>query len=300
MAALAPQVRKRIRSVDADALSISELEHIAGLPEGRQSKKLDDLVAVASAHRRHARKSRVEKGPPMQARAALSLNPKRLIEDRQADEKRLDVIRKRVEDVNRRLASPQSRRKDSSALAEIERIIRRNFLGNVCSATMERTEDGRHVVLDVDDVAWCRRRRSDGIALIISHPEVQGSAPERVTRYFSKDAVEKDFQSIKSLLGLRPIRHRTDHKLRAHVSICILALLLTRLVEHQLASNGTRRTLPAIIERLEPVRLNLIDDGKRRYYAVTQPAEEAEEVLRDLSMLNLVDNAAITREITPR
>jgi hypothetical protein len=300
LTALNPQVRERIRSGDADALSITQLQKIAALPAERQIEELEALVTAVSTQRLQAPRSRVDEPPPLRVRGALSLNPKRLIEDRQADEARLDRIRVRVDDVNRRLASPQSRRKDSSALAEIDRLVRRLSLGNVCSTNMEKTEDSRRVVLHVDAAAWRRRRRSDGIALVITHPEVPGSAPDRVTRYFSKDAIEKDFQTIKSALGLRPVRHRTDPKLRAHVSVCMLALLLTRLIEHRLVQVGTRRTLPAIIERLEPVRLNLIDDDNNRYYAATQPAEDVTELLHVLGMLDLVDNSAITKEITPR
>jgi len=163
------------------------------------------------------------------------------------------------------------------------------------------TKDGsRRVVLQVDEQAWRQRRRSDGIALVVSHPDVSGTACERVKRYFSKDAIEKDFQSIKSVLGLRPIRHRTDPKLRAHVCICVLALLLTRLVERRFKQTGDKHTLPEVVERFEPIRLNLIDDGNNRYYALTQPPDDAAELLGALGAAHLIDKAAITKEVTPR
>jgi hypothetical protein len=297
---LEPAVRERIRSGKADALSFSQLQQIAALPAERQLEAFDALGAVSSIARRRARRRHLQKQSTLQARAALSLNLQRLIEDRQADEQRLALIRERLEDVNRRLASAQSRRTDASALAEVERIIQRNSFGNVCSATMEKTAQGRRVLLALDALAWQRRRRADGLALIVSHPAVPGSAPERVARYFSKDAVEKDFQSIKNVLGLRPVRHRTDPKLRAHVSICVLALLVARLIEHRVAAAGTRRTLAAIVESLEPIRLNIIDDGRNRYYAVTQPTQATTDVLGELAMLDLVDNAVVMEAITPR
>jgi hypothetical protein len=300
LSSLDPSVRKRIARGDADALSISQLQQIATLPAKRQLATLDALLKAAPVGQRRARQSQVEQRPPLQARAALSLNPVRLIEDRQAEENHLDSIRRLVEDVNRRLASPRSRRTDASALAEVEHLIRKCKLGNVCSTTMRRTGNSRRVLLHIDEAAWRQRRRSDGISLIISHPDVPGSASERVARYFSKDAVEKDFQSIKSLLGIRPIRHRTDPKLRAHVSICMLALLLSRLVEHQLETRGNQHTLAAIIESLEPIRLNLINDGNNRYYTVTQPNETAKEILSALGMAELIDNVTITEGITPR
>ncbi|MFH1468757.1 MAG: hypothetical protein ABIO70_30495 [Pseudomonadota bacterium] len=68
------------------------------------------------------------------------------------------------------------------------------------------------------------------------------SAEQLVLLYFSKDVVEKDFQTIKSELDLRPIRHRTDLKVCAHVSLCMLALLLQRVAEQLMAAEGAPRT----------------------------------------------------------
>lgn len=43
---------------------------------------------------------------------------------------------------------------------------------------------------------------------------------------------ERGFRDLKSEL-LRPIFHRLEHRIRAHVLICWLALLLTRVTERQ-------------------------------------------------------------------
>lgn len=294
------KIRERIGRGEADGLSVEQLQQIAALAPHRQPKKLDALIAATKTKYRHAPRGRVEDPAPLQARAALSLNPHRLIENRTTDEQHLERIKERVEDVNRRLASPQSRRKDSAALAEVDGLVRRLSLGNVCSTRMEKADGTRRVVLEVDEEAWCQRRRSDGIALVISHPEVEGTAIERVDRYFSKDAIEKDFQSIKSVLGLRPVRHRTDPKLRAHVCICVLALLLTRLLEQRCAQSGHRRTLSDLVEHLEPVRLNLIDDGSNRYYTMTEPSDDVVRLLNVLDEALLADNTAIAKQVIPR
>jgi hypothetical protein len=297
---LCPPVRERIRSGDADGLSVEQLQHLAAVPAKRQLDELDSLITSTPSKYLKARKNQLSELPPLQARGALSLNPKRFIEDRQADEERISRIRERVDAINERLASPRSRRKDSSALAEVERLIRKLSMGSVCSTSMNKSGQQRRVVLHIDEDAWRRRRRSDGIALVVTHPDVPGSAPERVTLYFSKDAIERDFQSIKSVLGLRPVRHRTDPKLRAHVTVCVLALLLTRVVERRLKEAGMSRSLPAAIEALEPVRLNLIDDGTSRYYATAQPTNEVTQLLDALGMTELVDSAVISKEVSPR
>jgi transposase len=300
LAPLSSQVRRRIENGDADGLSLKQLKEIAAKPTKHQLAELEALLQASPTKHLQARRNLAPKPPPLRVRAAISLNPRRFIEDRQADEERISRIRKRVDDVNRRLAKPQSRRKDSSAMAEVDRLIRKHALNNVCSTSMKKNSYSRRVVLHIDEKAWRRRRRSDGISLVISHPAVTGSAAERVARYFSKNEIERDFQSIKSVLGLRPVRHRTDPKLRAHVTICVLALLLSKLVEQQLEQAGRHQTLAELIERLEPIRLNLVNDGTRSYYTATKSTNAAKQIISALGLEDLLDKVSITKEITPR
>lgn len=297
---LGSEVRRRIRAGEADALGITQLQEIATVPEGEQVAALEAALTAAPCRRKRAQRKRVSDSHSFPARGALALNPVRLIDDRRADEARLAGVRATVEDINRRLAKPHSRRSDASALAAVVRRIRRARLGNVCTPRMTKTDGRREVILEINDAAWRHRRRSDGLALVVTHPEVEGSATERVEQYFAKDVVEKDFQTIKSAIGLRPIRHRTDRKTRAHVSVCVLALLLQRLLEARLAAADRPSTAPATIEQFEPIRLNFMDTGTARYYTPTEPGDDVDAVLRTLGLSDLVDDQALAQEITPR
>jgi transposase len=44
-------------------------------------------------------------------------------------------------------------------------------------------------------------------------------------------AVERGWRNMKQILDLRPVYHRREDRIRAHVLLCWLALLLIRLVE---------------------------------------------------------------------
>jgi hypothetical protein len=70
-----------------------------------------------------------------------------------------------------------------------------------------------------------------------------GPAPELV-RQFS----DEGFRDLKSTLLLRPVFHRLEHRIRAHVLICWLALLLTRVAERAsgLSWRNTNRQLGRI------------------------------------------------------
>lgn len=70
--------------------------------------------------------------------------------------------------------------------------------------------------------------------------------------YREKDIVEKDFQVIKSVLEIRPIRHRSDEKVKAHVTICMLALLLERILRKNLKGEIYSRRSPRVAAYLSP------------------------------------------------
>ncbi|MBI2566097.1 MAG: transposase [Candidatus Schekmanbacteria bacterium] len=91
----------------------------------------------------------------------------------------------------------------------------------------------------IERESWAPGRRHDGFYLIVVHPDLSLPAAELVDLYFSKDLIEKGFRIIKSELELRPVSHRTDAKVRAHVSLCILALLVVTVRAHWRIENGT-------------------------------------------------------------
>ena len=59
-----------------------------------------------------------------------------------------------------------------------------------------------------------------------SEPEKRLSAEDSVRNYKRLTNVEQAFRSLKSQLEVRPIRHRIDDRVRAHILICLLAYYL--------------------------------------------------------------------------
>ena len=64
--------------------------------------------------------------------------------------------------------------------------------------------------------------------------------------------VELGFRDLKTVLEVRPVCHRKEDRIRAHVTLCFLALVLIRVAE-----NATSDTWPAIARDLD--RIHLID-----------------------------------------
>ena len=138
--------------------------------------------------------------------------------------------------------------------------------------------------------------------LLVAHADLLQSAAEMVALYRAKDAVEKDFQTIKSDLELRPVFHHTDPKVRAHVSLCMLALLLERTMECRLRKAGKAMTAPAAFEELAGGHLNMVATGPDESvaYVATEPSTEQRELLARLRLEHLVDQDQMASRIDPR
>jgi len=138
--------------------------------------------------------------------------------------------------------------------------------------------------------------------LLVAHADLPHSATELVALYRAKDAVEKDFQTIKSDLELRPVFHHTDPKVRAHVSLCMLALLLERSMEKRLRNAGKAMTAPAALEELAGGHLNRVTTGPDESvaYVATEPNVDQRELLACLRLEHLVDQDQMASRIEPR
>src|SRR4030095_4731548 len=95
-------------------------------------------------------------------------------------------------------------------------------------------------------------QRLDGKYLIAtSDPHI--SAEDAALGYKSLLEAECGFRDLKSTLLLRPVFHRLEHRIRAHVLICWLALLLTRVAER--GSGQTWRNINRQLGRITQVTL---------------------------------------------
>jgi hypothetical protein len=101
---------------------------------------------------------------------------------------------------------------------------------------LRQTPGGRLVV---DRAKLKAEARLDGKFLLsTSDPDL--SAEDVALGYKNLLEAERAFRDLKTTLELRPIWHRLEHRIRAHVLLCWLALLLVRVAERQTGSTWRR------------------------------------------------------------
>lgn len=298
---LSEELQLRVFAGHADAVGLQVLRAIARCPKAEQLAAFDSAIARHLGRPIRARSHAPGmEAPTLRTRGVLYFNPERFVEKRRLDQENLTRVESEVSALNRRLATGTHGRTDGSALAAAHKRIVRYGLGAVLVPRLERHGTLRVVVLDRDDAAWDRRRQADGLALLVAHPELPGTATDLVSLYFEKDVVEKDFQTIKSAIELRPIHHRTDVKLRAHVTVCMLALLLQRILAERLRATVPGVSARAALERLETVHLNRMASGKAEFHTITQLNHQQQSLLAALAMEDLARDERVAEKITAR
>lgn len=296
---LVEQLQARVLAGEADALTVQDLLDVARLPAGAQPSAFE--AALASRTKKLTVKRNHPDAEPHRVRGVVHFNPERFVEQRRTAAAQCRELEDLVTRMNDRLADSGCRVTDKGALRDVEDFLKRNKLRDTFQAEVHRLPDGgRRIGLHRDTDAWARHRRYHGFNLLVAHPDLPQSAEEIVALYFAKDMVEKDFQAIKSALAIRPVRHRTDLKVRAHVSLCVLALLLGRLLEHRLRQARRNRTFKSALDLLESCHLNLTDRDGTSFYTVTAPTEDQRDLLAALNLQPLTDDLKVGQQITPR
>jgi len=102
-------------------------------------------------------------------------------------------------------------------------------------------------LLRIDRAAVAAEARLDGKFLLrTSDPTL--SAADVATGYKQLLEVERAWRDMKTTLDLRPVYHRREDRIRAHVLLCWLALLLIRIAET--ATGETWRSLAPELDKL--------------------------------------------------
>ena len=139
---------------------------------------------------------------------------------------------------------------------ELEVLNEKNKTRAQCKLLLHRSI-GRYVKelksgkLRIDKAKVKQDEKLDG-KYLLSTSDLHLSAEDIALGYKQLLEVERAFRTLKSTLCLRPVYHSRDDRIRSHVLICWLALLLVRIAEVE-----TGQTWPTIRRQMQ--QQNLVD-----------------------------------------
>jgi transposase len=170
---------------------------------------------------------------------------------------------------------------DQGELLRIHDYLRDRKLLRYIDVTLDKNG---HVTwkANVKNRRW--ENRIDG-KLVLETSEGKLPAEDIVRRYKDLADIERAFRTMKSSLDLRPIFHRVDRRIEAHVFLCVMALQIDRVMRHRLHAAGIHTLPTRVLESLDRYRMisMRLADG-RTQQTLAAPREQAADLFSKLGV----------------
>jgi len=268
-----PHVRRLVVVADRGLLSIDNIEQMSALkmPDGqsiefilavpgRRYADFEEILAPAQARAAQATEELIEESQWQGYRLVLAHNPIKAAEQTALRDQRIAALEKRANELVGKLDGQDTGRtwrgrklSDSGAKAR--------FFHEVCEANLARIVrvdlQSDLFSYDIDRRALARARLMDGKLLLVSNVD-DLSAAAIVERYKALADIERGFRVLKSEIEIAPVFHRLPDRIRAHASLCFMALILYRVMRSRLRIAGSDQSPQAVLANLRRIQHHTI------------------------------------------
>jgi transposase len=271
-------IRRLIVVADRGLLSVDNLEELSQL-KAASGKPLEFILAVAG--RRYG--DFVELLQPLRAkmdgatsevidevnwqghRLVVAHHPERAREQTQLRRQRIAELEARAAQLAGKLDGQDAgeihrgrKLSDSGAKARFFHEVSNARLASIVRVDLK----SELFTYAIDERMLERAETMDGKLLLVTNvPDLE--ATEIVGRYKSLADIERGFRVLKSEIEIAPVLHRLPERIRAHASLCFMALILYRVMRQRLKLAGSSLSPEAALERLHRVQRHTvsINDG---------------------------------------
>lgn len=273
-----PHVRRLVLVADRGLLSLDNLQMLSELKLSG-NRKLEFVLAVPG--RRHA--DFVELLQPLRAKMAnataeiieeltwkdhrlvVAHNPEQTKAQTQSRRDRIAALEARAQTLAGKLDAQEAgavrrgrKLSDSGAKARFFHEVSEARLAHIIRVDLK----SELFTYDIDHSAQQRTEAMDGKLLLVSNvPDLD--AQQIVARYKSLADIERGFRVLKSEIEIAPVFHRLPERIRAHASICFMALILHRVMRQRLRNAGSTLSPEAALQQLRRIQRHQvrIDDA---------------------------------------
>jgi transposase len=153
-----------------------------------------------------------------------------------------------------------------SVKKQIHTICSAQFVAKILQAEVQQVRQGLELTFRTDQAALDRLCRVQFGKTILFTDNGDWTDEEIVLAYRSQYHIEDAFKQMKNphFLGWSPMFHWTDSKIQVHAFYCVLALLLTSLLQRELARKGEPLSINRMLEELGGIRETLIVYPRRQ------------------------------------
>ena len=230
----------------------------------------------------------------------------RFLDEHQIQRSKVEQIQRWITQKNIDMEQAKKSRNRDVLEREIGRILKRFHVQKYlsiqitpCSHTITNKRGKSRIVESfrlshiIDNTALQKEQRLYGITCFISNiPRERISAKEIVQWYRRKNKVEEAFRDIKSHLEIRPIYLTREKRVKAHVSVCMLAYFLKNDIDLRFKEHGISDSTETALGLLTECKANrwVFDKSETKTHLnITKITDEQEQILKALGCESVVD-----------
>ena len=116
-----------------------------------------------------------------------------------------------------------------------------------------------------------------------------------IKRYKSLADIERGFRVLKSEIEIGPIYHRLPDRIRAHASICFMALILYRVMRSRLHASDTQLSPERALSRLRRIQHHRVTlNGTQPIAGISSISQDQTDILSALTIKKPALDAQLT------
>lgn len=218
-------------------------------------------------------------------RRIVVFNP---LKARESKDKRLSIMKELQEQLEALKARKTTKKTDEkkklkTMIAAAEEILSHKHGKRYFTYTVQ--EDDRFEFA-LNQTSISKEEKLDG-KFVIKTTETKLSLKEVVFKYKDLIDIEDGFRQLKDFIRVAPVYHWKYRRVKAHVFICVLALLLERYLDKKLEQAGLNLTARKAIEKLKNIKVIYNKVGHLTLKYVTPPNQELEKILAACGIFKL-------------
>jgi transposase len=250
----------------------------------KEKRWLDCPVGVTASEQQPPPRTRVQEihsGEPGKRVFVIDSDERRAYEQRMR-ERSMEKTRLRLERLQKRVTEGKLKKPEAIGAAAVRALSRhhgdRYYAWQLANGAFTFKEH---------PVRLQRERQLEGKYVLITS-EKDLTPQDAVHQYKELMEVERGFRSLKDVLAMRPIYHRVAPRVKAHIFVAALALLLQRFLERRLARANVNLSAAEALEAMETVRLVTFRlDGQQPRQGVSSGSPRARQVIKALGIRHL-------------
>ena len=305
-----PHIRRLVVVADRGLLSLDNIQALSKLQEaagrtlefilavpGRRYGEFVDLVQPISQQAAQAGEEIVQEVQWQGHRLVVAHNPRQAAQQTQDRLSRIHALEQRAAQLTGKLDAQdggkvQRGRKlsDSGAKARFFHEVSDAHLARIIKVDLKSDL----FTYCIDEAALARAQLMDGKLMLVTNVQDMKAA-DVVRRYKSLADIERGFKVLKSEIEIAPVFHRLPERIKAHASICFIALILYRVMRQRLKRAGTDLSPESALADLRHIQRHTvsIDNGAPIQGVSTIHPRQA-DVLAALSIKKPTYDAQIT------